>query len=406
MTSTSVAPAETESEHTEFAILVVLLLLRVATLLLGVVNSVAKSNAGHRGTSLALATGLAAASGLALGSAYRAVRNPTTARRLLASVVVVETVSSGVGLIVLSNLVPAADRTGPRFWMEQYAVISCLIFAAMSRRLWAGALCTAVIASTYFAVVGWPVHLKTPDQRGQAADALSNSVSYLAFWGVGYVGFRLYRHIAGQVSVLRQAGARMAAEGARISESTRAYRIGHDIPKAFLRELRAGRLQADELRRWAPRFRADLIDALSRDPRAPVDLPAELQAVSTTFSASVPLTLDMSGLTGPYDGLPALTLVEAVRECLNNASYHCGAVPVAVTATRDEDAVRLVVRDEGRGCDADVVRRIWASKSNAVHQVEVAGGSYFVESGPGRGTTVTLVYPHAAAAAVEGLFGP
>ena len=87
------------------------------------------------------------------------------------------------------------------------------------------------------------------------------------------------------------------------------------------------------------------------------------------------LSIDLSGLTGPYDAIPALTLVEAVRECLNNASYHCGAVPVAITGHRHSGAIRLVVRDEGPGCDPDVVRRTWAEKSNAVHQVEVAGGS-------------------------------
>jgi signal transduction histidine kinase len=139
-------------------------------------------------------------------------------------------------------------------------------------------------------------------------------------------------------------------------------------------------------------FRRDLLASLNADPRRPVDLADELTTVAKTFAEAVPLRLDTSRLGPRLPGLPALVMAEAVRECLNNASYHAYGSAVTVTASAHAGVVTVSVRDDGPGCNPARVMAAWAHKQNAVHQVEAAGGAYEVRSGP-RGTLVSLRYP-------------
>jgi hypothetical protein len=52
------------------------------------------------------------------------------------------------------------------------------------------------------------------------------------------MGFRLLRNIAGQAEALRLMIARLSAERTHYADAERIWRIGHDNPKALLREVR------------------------------------------------------------------------------------------------------------------------------------------------------------------------
>jgi two-component system sensor histidine kinase UhpB len=88
-----------------------------------------------------------------------------------------------------------------------------------------------------------------------------------------------------------------------------------------------------------------------------------------------------------------LVVYRVAQEALSNAARHSGAVRVAVTLRRREDAsVELEVADDGRGFAFDESERglgIAGMRERAL----LIGGELTIESRPGRGTTVRLAVP-------------
>jgi two-component system, NarL family, sensor histidine kinase DevS len=80
------------------------------------------------------------------------------------------------------------------------------------------------------------------------------------------------------------------------------------------------------------------------------------------------------------------------QEALNNVIKHAGASAATVTVRGEEDAVRVEVRDDGRGLDPDSVdssRGLTGMRERA----ELLGGELEVAAGPGGGTTVSVRVP-------------
>ena len=101
------------------------------------------------------------------------------------------------------------------------------------------------------------------------------------------------------------------------------------------------------------------------------------------------------------DALPDDTrvlLFQAVRELLVNAIKHADPTTVTVTAQLTGDEVRVVVADDGRGFDAGRVRETGVDGMtfglfSIRERLTYFGGHMVVESGAGRGTSVTLTTP-------------
>ena len=241
--------------------------------------------------------------------------------------------------------------------------------------------------------------------RAATATAWTNALSYLPFFAIGALAFRLVRVIVGQTESLRRLLARLSAERARVAAAASAYRIGHDIPKALLREVRRGDMSADKLRPWAATYRCDLVAALSGTPVTAADMPSELKLLGSTFDATGALRVDL-GTLGPQLplGTPALLMVEATRELLNNASYHRYGYPATLTARSSPTSVEVTVHNDGPGVDPARLRSTWAGKQNTLHQLEAAGGTYHIVSAAGStyGTTITLTYSETTRAARGG----
>jgi signal transduction histidine kinase len=84
------------------------------------------------------------------------------------------------------------------------------------------------------------------------------------------------------------------------------------------------------------------------------------------------------------------------------------AKQLVVTVSRQGDRVELVVADNGSGMDAEHVRRAlkggFSSKQNGTglglsicrHLLGTHGATLTLESAPGKGTTVRMVFPAAA----------
>ncbi|WP_167476711.1 ATP-binding protein [Nocardia arthritidis] len=93
-------------------------------------------------------------------------------------------------------------------------------------------------------------------------------------------------------------------------------------------------------------------------------------------------------------GAIAAALAEAVRNSLRHATVAGRHVQRSVTVTVSAGGIRVVFRDDGAGFDLSQVPadRLGISVSILGRMRQLAGGAGFVESAPGEGTTVTLVW--------------
>ena len=87
-----------------------------------------------------------------------------------------------------------------------------------------------------------------------------------------------------------------------------------------------------------------------------------------------------------------------VQEALTNAARHADASNVAVQLRVNDEEIRLVVQDDGKGFDLDAVRRRPAERSSLglismKERAALAGGRLEIESTMGSGTRVAAVFP-------------
>jgi hypothetical protein len=308
-----------------------------------------------------------------------------------------ETVAAAAALVVLAHLTPAADRAGSAFWAEPYTVISAVIIGAAEAPLWAGPLAAACLSGIYLLSV--LTAIAGPAARGQAsaATAWTNAASYLAFYVLAALGVRLLRSIISQSETLRQMIASLSDERTRITAANRIWLIGHNHPKALLRQVWQPVLPPDKLRILADKCRASLLRELVADPRAPVALSDELARIAATFTEWMPLEVDLSAMSGQPPGIPAMLMAEAARELLNNAAHHRYGYPARLTGIASAQHAGIRVHNEGPGVDPAHLLSEWARKQGTIHQFEAAGGSCQVHSSPrSAGTTVVLHYPGTA----------
>jgi hypothetical protein len=374
-------------------IVVLLAVLRAGTLALGAVQISGSSGLLHPAAATAALVALAATSGVVFGLAAIRLHRRTTPV-LGNRIVLLETAAGVAGLMVVAYATPLALRTTSSFWIEPYTVISAVVLAASARRAVVGVAGAACLTAVYlFCVFLW-AHGGMTLSSEAGATAWTNALSYLPFFAIGAVGFALVRAVVEQTDALGLLLGRLSAERARVTAATDAYRIGHDIPKALLREVRRGTKATTDLRPWAQKYRDDLLQAISRDEHPPICLHDELDALATAFPADMALSVDLGALDVTPKGAPTLLIAEAVRELLNNASYHAYGFPATLTARSSAELVQVTVHNDGPGVDPATLISAWARKQNTLHQLQAAGGSYQVDSPDSpAGTTVTVTWP-------------
>jgi signal transduction histidine kinase len=109
-------------------------------------------------------------------------------------------------------------------------------------------------------------------------------------------------------------------------------------------------------------------------------------------------TFHVEGAEQRLDPERELALYRIVQEALRNAAKHARASLVSVGVTFAHDEVKVTVEDDGVGFNtpdaaASYARRGHFGLMGMQERAQLFGGNLFVESTPGRGTTVIAYLP-------------
>ena len=98
-----------------------------------------------------------------------------------------------------------------------------------------------------------------------------------------------------------------------------------------------------------------------------------------------------------------VVLYRVLQEALNNVAKHAAAQNVTIFLERLDDDVSLIIEDDGRGFEAG--RVLGGGEGLGLigmrERAALVGGTFELESSPGRGTTVVVQIPLTGAAAAE-----
>lgn len=214
---------------------------------------------------------------------------------------------------------------------------------------------------------------------------------------------------------LREKDARLLALSTRAAAIYERERraIGRDLHDAAGQVLTAIRIQlqvldhADEASRpQLIQATAELIDEVMDEIRRAVAAlgPAVLAEIGLAEAAQrhAADVAERSGLDiactieGEVARPPAVesACYRALQEALSNVQKHANAHSVRVLLRDRAGVLELEVEDDGRGFDSKVIRPvIGRGLSNLVERAELLGGEGRVESAPGQGTRVRLLFP-------------
>lgn len=135
-------------------------------------------------------------------------------------------------------------------------------------------------------------------------------------------------------------------------------------------------------------------DTIFRLTRSEPDLHDEILMLAHGFEspAGVPIEVDIGPDVASVSDRVGEQLLPTINELLSNAARHSKAAEVRLSVRRDdEDALVVVVADDGAGFDEDEPRGFGIG--NVTARAAQLGGTVAIESRPGEGTTVTWRVP-------------
>jgi signal transduction histidine kinase len=87
-----------------------------------------------------------------------------------------------------------------------------------------------------------------------------------------------------------------------------------------------------------------------------------------------------------------LAIYRIVQEQLNNVIKHANATEVLVCIAQTEDNTQVIIKDNGHGFDPSE-SRTGIGLNNIISRAKVFDGEVKIESGPGKGCSVTIDFP-------------
>lgn len=110
--------------------------------------------------------------------------------------------------------------------------------------------------------------------------------------------------------------------------------------------------------------------------------------------AGLEINITVTGNERRLEPYLEVMLFRAIQEVLGNAARHSQATLVKVMLDLGEDRVRVSVDDNGRGFDTDAIQQSNSLGLKLIRErAEMLGGSFEVDSNPGKGTRVSFAVP-------------
>lgn len=140
-----------------------------------------------------------------------------------------------------------------------------------------------------------------------------------------------------------------------------------------------------------------IIAALTPGRLAESTLEQALGRVAARFEdeTGVPVAFGVSGDPRPAPPAVEVVALRVFQESLANVRKHAEAREVDATLAYEPDAVRLTVRDDGAGFDADAPRDGYGIDGMQA-RVREAGGGFELTTAPGEGTQLSVLLPTGA----------
>lgn len=140
-----------------------------------------------------------------------------------------------------------------------------------------------------------------------------------------------------------------------------------------------------------------------RPAKLSYDLSEDMIKMAEEFRASAAdLVVDVAPALPVLGEEQRLALLHIARDALVNAQRHAHAARIEVSLHASVSAVRLVLKDDGRGFDATAERPDHhRGLRNMASRAETAGGVLTIESKPGAGTAVAVEFPIRAIEGVQ-----
>jgi signal transduction histidine kinase len=137
-----------------------------------------------------------------------------------------------------------------------------------------------------------------------------------------------------------------------------------------------------------------IIEDLRPSSLSNLGLVAALEILVREFSQRSEVTITEDFEQVDLSPASQLTVYRLVQEALTNVAKYARATEVEVTLAADgERGVRVAVRDNGVGFDADVERAATHGLIGMRYRVEAEGGSMRLVSAPGQGTLIEATLP-------------
>lgn len=210
--------------------------------------------------------------------------------------------------------------------------------------------------------------------------------------------------------------ARLAGERAGLTRAEERDRIAREIHDTLAQDLTAIALHLEgalpHLERDPDRARARLQQALAltrtgleEARRAVLDLRTAppggrplaeaLAALGRGFTSESGILVGVRAQVGAAIPLRVESeLYQIAREALHNVRKHAGAHAVAIKLVADATAIRLTIRDDGRGFDPKERRAGCHGLIGMRERAQRCGGRLRVTSRPGKGSTIGVTIPN------------
>jgi PAS domain S-box-containing protein len=125
----------------------------------------------------------------------------------------------------------------------------------------------------------------------------------------------------------------------------------------------------------------------------PTALRQYLDAYHDNYGIQTHLTLPDGCCDGCFEPEAEVQLLRVIQEAMNNSRKHGQAARVEVCFLEQEDGIRVLIADDGRGFDTELLKEGEPGHYGLrfmQERAESLGGTLKVESSPGRGTCIIL----------------